>query len=225
MIEASVRFDETSYPVRPGERLTFGRATDCTVCLDPEDTTISRRAGALEQTDGVWFLTNLSQSRALSVIDEFGLRTVLPPQRRISIDEPVWVVVDGGRSHRLRIEVPARPVESALVSQAPGDPTAVGEKALVSEPDRAAMVALFAAYLEDPPRSNPQPTTYEAAALRLGWPRTTLLRRIEHLRDRLAKAGVPNMHGATALTNLAEYALSRRLITKADLRRFRGQAG
>ncbi|MGH4017557.1 MAG: hypothetical protein ACRDSL_27275, partial [Pseudonocardiaceae bacterium] len=67
-------------------------------------------------------------------------------------------------------------------------------------------------------RYDPYPKTYAAAAARLGWPRPTVLRRIEHLRTRLDKAGVPNMMGWNALTNLAEYVLTTGIITKDDLR-------
>ena len=80
------------------------------------------------------------------------------------------------------------------------------------------MVALFAGYLEDPPRYDPYPKSYAAAAARLGWPRTTLVKRIEYLRTRLTNAGVPNLTGWNALPNLAEYAITARLISKEDLR-------
>jgi hypothetical protein len=43
------------------------------------------------------------------------------------------------------------------------------------------------------------------------------VKRIEHLRTRLTSAGVPNLMGWNALTNLAEYAITTRLVTKEDL--------
>jgi hypothetical protein len=87
----------------------------------------------------------------------------------------------------------------------------------IREADRRARVALFAGYIDDPPRFYPHPKRSAAAAARLGWPRTTPVKRIEYLRSRLDAAGVPNMTGWTALTNLAEYAISRGLITREDL--------
>src|SRR5205085_10397574 len=95
--------------------------------------------------------------------------------------------------------------------------TAVGIEVAISAADRLAMMALFAGYLEDPPRYDPYPKSYAAAAARLGWKRTALVKRIEYLRIRLDAAGVPNMTGYTALTNLAEYAISRSLVTRDDL--------
>ena len=43
------------------------------------------------------------------------------------------------------------------------------------------------------------------------------MKRIEYLRSRLDAAGVPNMTGHMALTNLAEYAIGSSLITRNDL--------
>jgi len=87
----------------------------------------------------------------------------------------------------------------------------------VSDADRLALVALFAGYLADPPRHDPNPRSYAAAAARLGWPKTTLVKRVEYLRTRLTNAGVPNLTGWNALPALAEYAITTGLITKSDL--------
>ena len=119
-------------------------------------------------------------------------------------------------SHVLSVDVPR--VGAASTPAAAGTATSVGNGVLVSDADRAAMVALFAGYLEDPPRYDPYPKSYAAAAARLGWPRTTLVKRIEYLRTRLTNAGVPNLTGWNALPGLAEYAITARLISKEDLR-------
>lgn len=205
----------------PEETVTFGRSAECSICLDPEDVSISRRAGSLECENGTWWLTNRSSVRPLSIVDDLGFRTVLPPGRRAAVESPTRVVVDGTRtSHTLRIEVSVAQV--ALPDPPPpGAPTAVGEEVLISPADRLAMVALFAGYLDDPPRYDPHPKSYAAAAARLGWPRTTLVKRIEYLRTRLTDAGVPNLTGWNALVSLAEYALTRGLVSKDDLRLLR----
>ncbi|MGH3648207.1 MAG: hypothetical protein ACRDTM_13665 [Micromonosporaceae bacterium] len=216
-----VSFGEHSYPVTPGEPFSFGRAEDCTVCLDPADATISRRAGSLEHSQGTWWLTNRSSVRPLAVIDELGFRSVLAPGRRTAVESPVRVIVDAGQgSHTLRISVPVAESASgggAAEEPPPGQPTTIGEQVLISAADRLAMVALFAGYLDDGARYDPHPKSYAAAAKRLGWPRTTVVKRIEYLRTRLTNAGVPNMTGWNALANLAEYAISRGLITRDDL--------
>jgi hypothetical protein len=204
------------------ERLVFGRSRNCTLCLDPEDTGISRLAGAIEFEHGTWWINNTSRSRLLTIIDDLGFRSVLPPQRRVAVLTETQVLVEGTRSqHHLRVDVGVQRREAPPAGEMSGVPTAVGAKVLISAADRLAMLALFAGYLEDPPRYDPHPKSYGAAAARLGWKRTTLVKRIEYLRTRLDASGVPNMKGFSALTNLAEYAISRRLITRDDLNLFR----
>lgn len=196
---------------------TFGRAATCTVCLDPDDVGISRLAGSIEADGGTWWVVNRSARRALVVVDEFGFRNVLPPGRRYAVEGRVRVVVDGSSgSHELDIRGPAR--NSTNDVAASGVPTAVGEGVIVSPEDRAALVALFAGYLEDGCRYDPHPKSYEAAAARLGWKASKLRKKIEYLRSRLEKAGVPNVSGWNAMAGLAEYVLTTGIITKADLR-------
>ena len=116
----------------------------------------------------------------------------------------------------LQVPLPA-PGTPTYGGRTAGLPTAVGEGVLVNDADRLALVALFAGYLEEHPRHDPNPKSYAAAAARLGWPRTTLVKRVEYLRTRLDAAGVPGMMGWNAMTNLAEYVLTTGIITKDDL--------
>ncbi|TMR20940.1 hypothetical protein ETD86_16940 [Nonomuraea turkmeniaca] len=206
------------------EQLTFGRDRECTICLDPEDTGISRLAGSVGHENGSWWLTNRSSACKLTVVDGLGLPSVLAPGRRRAIEERTKILVHGTRGrHDLLLTPPPVQAEPTAGEPAPSGslPTAIGEEVVVNESDRLAMVALFCGYLEEPPRYDPHPKDYNAAAARLGWPRTTLVKRIEYLRNRLDMAGVPNMKGFNALVNLAEYAISRGLITRDDLRLLR----
>lgn len=238
MVRIRVEAADHAVELTDDDELTFGRARECTICLDPADTGISRVAGAVAQESGTWWLSNSSATRPLSVVDDLGFRSVLPPGRRIAVETPTTVLVDGTRGqHGLRLSPvpvePARPAGEApdeaedpadddtdvMAGEAPGGvATAIGAGVAISEADRLAMVALFAGYLEEPPRYDPYPKSYLAASARLGWKRTTLVKRIEYLRSRLDAAGVPNMTGFSALVNLAEYAISRGLVTRDDLR-------
>jgi hypothetical protein len=209
----------SEHQVAPGGSFTFGRAASCTVCLDPDDPTISRLTGVVERDGTVWFLTNRSGSRPLAVVDRFGLRAVLAPGSRTAVEGRVRVIVDGVRGHELVLHAPAASQPEGAV--ATGMPTAAGDGVLVNHQDRLALVALFSGYLQEGERYDPNPKSYAAAAARLGWPRTTLVKRIEYLRSRLTRAGVPNVQGWNALTGLAEYALTTGLITREDLRLIR----
>ncbi len=208
----------TRYRLSPGETFTFGRAESCTLCLDADDAAISRLAGEVERFGEVWFVTNRSASRPFSVVDGPGLRRVLAPGQRDAIEGRVRVIVDGsGAKHELIFEGP-EPGEDAPAEVVPGQPTAAGQDVMINDADRLALVALFAGYLHEGRRYDPSPRSYDAAAKRLGWPRTTLVKRVEYIRTRLTNAGVPNLQGWNALSSLAEYALTTKLITPEDLR-------
>lgn len=216
----TVRVEDVTHCVRPGQEFTFGRSPDCTVCLDETDLAISRLAGRIEREGGLWWVVNASSSRSLGIVDEYGLRSVLPPGRRRAAEGPTRVLVEGGdRTHEFALEPPAvgSVPDDQLGGAAVGTPTTVGEEVVVNAADRAALIALFAGYLEEGARYDPNPKSYAAAAARLGWPRTTLVKRIEYLRARLSNAGVPNLSGWNAMNNLAEYALTTGLITREDL--------
>lgn len=104
-----------------------------------------------------------------------------------------------------------------IVSVREDDPP---EEVVVSDADRLAMAAMFRGYFLPLPHYDPFPSSYVAAAKTLDWPRTALVKRIEYLRARLTKAGVPNLEGWNALHRLAEYAIACRLLTQDDIDSF-----
>jgi hypothetical protein len=104
-------------------------------------------------------------------------------------------------------------------------PTSAAGVVAIGQLDRLALVALFAGFLETFPRYDPHPRSYADAASCLGWPRSTLVKRIEYLRSRLTKAGVPNLLGENALQHLAEWALTTGVLTRGDLDLLEQQKG
>ncbi|MBO0729551.1 MAG: hypothetical protein J2P57_09850 [Acidimicrobiaceae bacterium] len=208
--------------IGPDEVFTFGRAGTCTVQLSADDLGISRVAGSIERQGGTWWLVNRSGSRPLSVTDDLGLRTVVAPGHRVSVTGPLTVVVEG-EAHRHAIALDTAPSRSEVPVPDVGDrrPTATAEGVLLDDDDRRALVAVFAGYLRDFPRYDPHPRSYTEAAAELGWPRTTLLKRMERIRRRLTDAGVTNLLGDTALQHLADWALATRAISRDDLENLR----
>lgn len=219
----TIGLGDKRYEIAEGQVLTFGRSQRTTLCLDPSDLGISRVAGSLESDVGVWWLVNKSTVRPLEVVDDVGIRTVLPPGRRIAVTAPLTVVVEGAtRRHALTVDLPDEAVEGLARSPFPalqveGNPTQAASDISITPADKVALVALFSGYLEPFPRYDPHPRSYADAAARLAWPRTTLVKRVEYLRTRLTNAGVPNLLGENALQHLAEWALATGLISRADL--------
>jgi len=217
-----VRLGDRHIELTEGRELTFGRSRQATLCLDPSDLGISRFAGSLKVESGVWWLVNRSTVRPLEVVDDVGIRTVLPPERRLALVGPITVIVEGAtRRHALAIDMPdlvARPADSSSpVPAVEESPTRAATDVAITPADKLALVALFSGYLESFPRYDPHPKSYADAAARLAWPRTTLIKRVEYLRTRLTNAGVPNLLGDNALQHLAEWALATGLISRADL--------
>lgn len=219
--KASVSCADQRYEVTNGQVFTFGRSSTCTISLDPSDRGISRIAGSLEHDSGSWWLHNRSTSRALVAVDDMGIRSVVAPGRRIAVDGHLTVVVEGSaRRHALEVIIGSGEESWSLP---PGElptgepPTAAWGEVLINSLDRLALVALFSGYLEPFPRYDPHPKSYADAAALLGWPRTTLVKRIEHLRTRLTAAGIPNLVGDDALDHLAEWSLITGVLSRNDL--------
>jgi hypothetical protein len=199
--------------------VTFGRSETCTIVLDLTDASISRIAGQVEQRDDRFWVVNHSR-QPIGVRDALGLLTKVLPGQQYALAGSSTILVSGSqRRHVLSVDVPDVPAPPRPV-EVDGQPTDIGDDVVVRDDDRKALVALFAGYMEPPPRYRPAPRTYEAAARRLGWPRTKLIRRIEYLRRRLTDAGVPDLNGPDALANLAEFVLASGTIRPADLEHY-----
>jgi hypothetical protein len=219
----TIGLGQQRFEVKEGEELTFGRSQRTNICLDPADLGISRVAGALESDAGVWWLVNRSGVRPLEVVDDVGIRTVLPPGRRLAVTGPMTVVVEGAtRRHALTVDLPEEALENLhragiSMPQSDGSPTRAAADVSITAAEKEALVALFSGYLEPFPRYDPHPKSYADAAARIHCPRTTLVKRVEYLRTRLTNAGVPNLLGENALQHLAEWALATGLVTRDDL--------
>ena len=104
-----VRWGAAEFSVQPDLPLSFGRSPECTICIDEQDLAISRIAGRIEVDAGQCWLINTSTSRALAVVDGFGLRSVLPPGRRAVLDGPSRILVEGtAKTHQLAVVLPRR---------------------------------------------------------------------------------------------------------------------
>ncbi len=213
-----VRVGATVHSVFASEEFVFGRSRSCTVCLHPADAVISRFAGAITCEEGKWFVVNRSTSQSLVVVDDSRLRSVLGPGKSYLLQGPTRVLVQGSEPKPYVVEIDAPVLESAFLrDSSSGLATVTGDAVKFTFEEKRALVALFAGYLQKDDSYDPYPRTYGAAAMRLGWPSTKLVKKVEYLRTRLTKAGVPGMTGSNALLNLAEHVLTQRLISEADL--------
>jgi len=223
MPDVTVSWRARAYEVGSSGTLTFGRSNACTICLDVEDLGISRLAGRISYDGARWILENTSDRRAFDIVAESGLRAVFAPGQVTVLSGRVVLQVEGhcGR-HVLTVAAPK--AAGSDEQQPSGAETVTGDGVRVSQDDRLVLTALFAGFLLDPPRYDPHPRSYEAAARRLKsrpngdrFTASAVRKRIEHLKDRLRAAKVPNLTGPSALYGLAEWALTGRKISKEDL--------
>lgn len=219
---AVVVIGEEQFTVEPDHPFVFGRDdADDVIGLDRKDMGISAQAGSVEWDRSLWWVVNRSRKRPLLLDGGVGgplhhLKSGL----RLPISAPRSSVLVPGVVHTHRIEVLV-PVEDLACFQptAPPSGTITGEVRL-SENDRDVATALFSGYLEEFPRRELRPRTYQQAADLLGspWTKTTVRKQIERLRLRLAEVGM-HFDGPPANFELADHFIQNGVLTSADLGR------
>jgi hypothetical protein len=204
----------------------FGRAeAEGIVGLGPEDMGISALAGAVELGTGFWWVVNLSRKRPLFIDLGSGPELRLDSDHRHAINaSPLSVIVRGAiLAHRIEVTVPASDLALRPLPARQSSGTLTGDVRL-SESDRDAVVALFAGYLKTFPRRSRHPADYQQAAELLGppWTRTTVRKRVERIRERLAGAGF-YFEGPHARYDLADHLIANGIIGPQDLDRLPGE--
>ncbi|HKY14244.1 MAG TPA: hypothetical protein VJM33_04925 [Microthrixaceae bacterium] len=207
-----------AHAIDPARPWTFGRSLDCDLPLGSDDTSISRTAGSISWAGSAWELRNLSSSRPLYRISDTGLRSPLEVGARLTVLDPVTriAVVGSMRTHQLVLELEPLGGEgdAPFREQIPGTETMMPT---FTANEFAGVVAMLEGYLLDHPRYEPRPRTYAEAAERLGLPAATVRKRIESVRTKLVEHGVVELQQPDARQALAEFVLSTRLVTPADL--------
>ena len=216
--------DGNHFEIEPPTTFTFGRDTSCSHVLDPMDRGISRIAGVVAWENGHWWVVNRSTKRALHVVDALGISVPLPvsragwppPKRAVDPGGLRVLIAGDGWTHELRIAYAEPPLPSTAAVPEGGDST-VGHIPVLTEARKIVLVALTSGYLQPFPRYDPRPLTYADIADMVGLPRSTVVKRIEAVRDQLRESGVPGLDEADARRPLAEWLLAMRLITASDL--------
>ena len=188
--------------------LIIGRGRDCDLCLDPGDRGISRRAAALEPVGGGWMLVNCSSSRTLQVREPTGLGSLLHAGSRRALPAAgATIVVTGLRlRHGIRVALTRRADASAVGVDEGDDPTL--DVPTPTPAEREALLALASGYLAEFPRWDPVPLSYADAGRRLGLRTSTVRKRIEGYRERLARVGIAGGELQDARAAVVEAALA-----------------
>jgi hypothetical protein len=208
--------------VAPERSFVFGRAdADGVVGLDHNDMGISAEAGSVECGKELWWVVNRSRKRHLLLDGGAGspLQRLEAGRRHAITVARLGVLVPGViYTHRLEVVVSVEDL-ACFNSDNPSSGTITGEVRL-SGHDRDVVTALLWGYLQEFPRRQARPRTYQQAADLLGppWTKTTVRKQIERLRQRLARAGV-YCEGPQANFELADHLLENGVVTPVDLDR------
>lgn len=223
MPSSYVEFCGERFALDGDDRFYIGRDADLTV--DEDNPYLHRRFLAVQNDQGLWWLTNLGTNLSATVAAGDGaFSATLGPGARMAL---VWgrtTVVFRAGSTTYEVDVHTmEPEFGTTVDPAtiPGDKTLGVPK--FTESQRLLVLALAEEMLRrDGTPASALPTSRKAAE-RLGWSLTKFNRKLDNVCDKLDQIGVPGMRagGGQLATNrrvsLVEYALATGLVGRDDL--------
>ncbi len=209
----------------PGDRLTFGRSADLTIDDNPY---LHRVLGRVSHRGGAWWLENLGRSITLTVLEVGGpSSSTVGPGSAMALVHGEFVI----RFHAgpTRYELLGALEEHEWDTDLLGPDGIEGVRTLewgrveLNPDQRLLLAALCEDRLRNPSEPDvPVPPNRDRAA-RLGWTVTKYNRKLDHLCEKLHRAGVSGVHGglgASALERrrrLVEHAVAVGLVTVDDL--------
>lgn len=206
--------------------LTIGRDADVTVDDNPY---LHRRFLQVGRTEGLWWLLNVGDLLVATVEDEEGrVQARLLPGARLPVvfERTVVRFSAGPTTYELELSV-SEPVFGT--ASLPGDayePSAASETVgpiELTDDQRLLVVALAEPVLRNDSRGSAAVPSSTEAARRLGWTLTKFNRKLDNVCGKLARVGVPGMHGgpgelaSNRRARLVDHAVSVQLVTAEHL--------
>jgi hypothetical protein len=220
-----IEFCGEEHTLAPGDSLSFGREGDLVVDENPY---LHRVLGVFRHAEGHWWLDNTGRSISVRVHDCDGpTAAVVAPGHSVAlrIAEFVCTFVAGPTRYALdgSLTDPAlRPAEGRHP-----DDDGTGRRTLewgvveLNDDQRLLLVGLAEGRLRNEPEWTPPPKA--ASARRLGWSTAKYNRKLDHLCEKLDRAGVEGLCGVEGLQaadrrrRLVDHALAHRLVCADDL--------
>ncbi|MFT4125476.1 MAG: FHA domain-containing protein [Gordonia sp. (in: high G+C Gram-positive bacteria)] len=205
-----------------GDRFTIGREADLSVDDNPY---LHRRFLVVHNENGLWWLSNLGSHLSASVsAGDVGFSATLGPGARMPLvfGKTTVVFTAGPTTYELSIYATAPQVREVTQTRPSVGQTTQGVPTL-TESQKLLIVVLAEEILRrEGTGASAIPSSAQAAA-RLGWPLTKFNRKLDNVCDKLDQLGVSGMRagGGKLASNrrarLVEYAVSSRIVTRADL--------
>ena len=223
LVEAGhVSFCGEQYKIDGEEPFVIGR--DGQLAID-DNPYLHRRFLEIHREGSLWWLTNVGSQLTATISDEHGvMQAWLAPGARLPLvfrRTLVWFSA-GPTTYELDVILEQAPFTPVVTRLPETGRTTVGRSDFT--PDQMLLVIALCeqALLRGHLGAATLPTSGEAANRR-GWKITRFNRKLDNVCQKLARAGVQGLHGgpdALALNRrarLVEYALSTRLVNRADL--------
>lgn len=205
-----------------GGTLTIGREADLAV---DDNQFLHRRFLMIQQTAGVWMLSNVGTHLTATVVDDAGrLEAFLAPGAALPlVFEHMTVTFTAGPTfYSLAIRNMQPSFTAVPVQTAEDGDTTIGATSLTPD-QRRLIVALAEPRLRGDGRAAISMPSNAEAATRLGWTITRFNRKLDNVCQKLQRLGVRGLHGgpdrlaSNRRTRLVEYAVATRLVTRDDL--------
>lgn len=217
-----VEFCGEPFEVDPVAGLTIGREGDVAIDDNPY---LHRSFLTVHAKEGVWVLTNVGSRLSATVVDpSTRLEAHLTPGASLALvfERTVVAFSAGATSYDLEIRNSDSLLRAPYTASDVQGTTTLGG-VLLNREQRLLVLSLAEPRLtRDGSGPSQVPTSREAAA-RLGWTLTKFNRKLDHLCQRLHRAGVRGLHGGPGelasqrRARLVEYTVAAGVITADDL--------
>ena len=189
----AVAFQDRTWSLAVGQRLTVGRGSACQVRL-PDDVHLSRYAGMLTVLDDCVLVRNVSRSKPLVLRPSVGEDRVVEPQAATtSLPFPQFAVVFAGQAGAaVAVAVDARTLAPPQLPDDARSRTTLATPVVLTPGQRRVLVSLCEPLLI---RSGPQaaPATYAEIGHRLGRQPQYVRNVIKSIRETLSGHGIAGL--------------------------------
>lgn len=220
-----VDFCGEEHVVDPDGELTFGRSA----ALDLDDNPyLHRLLGRFVDRRGVWWMDHLGDRTPMVLRDANGpSSSMVAPGSSVALSHGEFVV--SFRAGPTRYELLGALEESEWAIDLLGPEGLEGTRTLewgrveLNPDQRLLLVAMCEAQLRDPAAWDSPVPANRAGAARLGWSLSKFTRKLDHLCEKLARAGVagvlgdPSSSAVDRRRHLVDHAVQAGLVTVADL--------
>jgi len=210
--------------LEPGTSLTFGRSADLHIDDNPY---LHRVLARIADRGGVWCLEHLGRSTPITVADVHGpSRATVHPGASTALTHGEFVVTFAAGPTRYELLGGLETHEQLTDLLGPeglgGTETLDYASVELNDDQRVLLLVMCEAQLLQPGARPPLPTN-RAGARRLGWSLPKFNRKLDHLCEKLHRAGVEGVHGEVGASAadrrrvLVDHAIAAGLVTRTDL--------